>query len=226
MKRISKVFLAALLIAAFAFTSFAGSVPEVNAKSSYTSKVTKFLKAYQAKNYKKAIKYAKKMTKDKDTSLKKMSKKQKAAYKKVLSKYNLELGTGKEYLWGFYLVDLDQDKKPEMLCQYGTCEADVRTDIYTFKKGKAKKVKQVASGHTGYVAYPGKGVIQVWSHMGSSYVSVMKMKKGKITSLGYGSVTYSEKTNGLFSMKFLNGHIKSEYANRKYTRTLDLSDFE
>ena len=209
MKRTAKMIIAIMMIAAIVLTSIGGNVKEVNAKSSYTSTVTKFLKAYKAKNYKKASKLAKKMTKDKDTSYKKMSKKQKAAYKKIVKKYNLETRLGKDYLWGYYLVDLDQDKKPELLCKYGTCEADVRTDIYTFKKGKAKK-----------------GVMQVWSHMGYASVSVMKMKNGKITSTGYGDLKFTNKTNGVLSMKFLNGHISYSYSNKKYTRTLDLSELK
>ena len=226
MKRTAKMIIAIMMIAAIVLTSIGGNVKEVNAKSSYTSTVTKFLKAYKAKNYKKASKLAKKMTKDKDTSYKKMSKKQKAAYKKIVKKYNLETRLGKDYLWGYYLVDLDQDKKPELLCKYGTCEADVRTDIYTFKKGKAKKVRTAYSGHVGYVAYPGKGVMQVWSHMGYASVSVMKMKYGKITSTGYGDLKFTNKTNGVLSMKFLNGHISYSYSNKKYTRTLDLSELK
>ncbi len=73
---------------------------------------------------------------DKDTSLKKMSKKQKAAYKKIVKKYGNSFSStklGKEYLWGYYLADLNKDKKAELLIKYGSCEADVITYIYTYK---------------------------------------------------------------------------------------------
>ena len=49
----------------------------------------------------------------------KLSKKAKAAYKKVVKKYKIEFSSNKEYLWGYYLVDMNGDKKAELLVQHG-----------------------------------------------------------------------------------------------------------
>ena len=66
-------------------------------------------------------------------------------------------------------------------------EADVRTAVYKYKGGKAKKVRQMASGHTAYYAYPGHaGVISVWGHMGYESVSTVVLKNGKLKSKSYG----------------------------------------
>ena len=137
-----------LSIALFILTvAFSTSTVNVSAASNKTL-MTKYLKAFKNADYQKANSYIKKMKKtDKDTSLNKMSKKQKKAYLKVVKKYakNLDIMYG-DFLWGYYLADLNKDKKPELLVQYGSCEADVRTYVYTYKKGKAKK--QYKQRHT------------------------------------------------------------------------------
>ena len=116
---------------------------------------------------------------------------------------------------------MNKDKKPELLIQYGSCEADVRTVIYTYKKSKASKVKTFFSGHTGYIAYPGKGLLQIWAHMGSCSVSVMTMKKGKINVKNYGSQT-TEKDYCLPN-NYLDNHI--DY-NKNYKASVNYSDLK
>jgi hypothetical protein len=205
--------------------AFSVSTVTVNAASN-TKLMTNYLKAYKNKKYKKAKSYLNKMKKsDKDTSLKKMSKKQKKAYLKVVKKYskNLNIMYG-DYLWGYYLADLNKDKKAELLIQYGSCEADVRTYVYTFKKGKAKKVAMTYSGHTGYVAYPGKGVVQVWGHMGCCGVSVLTMKGNKLSSKNYGGQDINKSGDDyILPSNYLYSHIKYD---AHYNRSLDLSDLK
>ncbi|MCR5701265.1 MAG: hypothetical protein K6G76_03865 [Lachnospiraceae bacterium] len=205
--------------------AFSVSTVTVNAASN-TKLMTNYLKAYKNKNYKKAKSYLNKMKKtDKDTSLKKMSKKQKKAYMKVVKKYakNLNIMYG-DYLWGYYLADLNKDKKAELLIQYGSCEADVRTYVYTFKKGKAKKVAKTYSGHTGYVSYPGKGVVQVWGHMGYCSVSVLTMQGNKLKAKNYGSQdTTKSGEEYCLPGNYLNSHIKYD---AHYNRSVDYSDLK
>ena len=206
----------------------ASSVTTVDVQAANNTKLmTNYLKAYKAKKYSKAKSYLQRMTKtDRDTSLKKMSKKQKAAYKKAVQKYDTRTSSSSysdPYIWGYYLADLDHDKKAELLIKYGTCEADVRTFVYTFKKGKAKLVQTMFSSHTGYYAYPGKGVVLVWAHMGYCNVSVLTMKGTKLSTTSYGGQNV-EKTGGEYVLpgNYLKSHYK--YADRRYT--VDYSDLE
>ena len=203
------------------------SFAPVQAKAASNTKLmTQYLKYYKQKNYKKAASTLKKMKKsNKDTSLKKMSKKQKTAYKKVVKKYGKSFSpSGGNYLWGYYLADLNKDKKPELLVKYGSCEADVRTFIYTYTKGKAKQIAEFGSGHTGYVAYPGKGVVQVMGHMGYCYVSVITMKNGAITTKEYGSQDLN-KDGGDYVLpeNYLYNHIKYD---SNYNSKVDYSDLK
>ena len=215
-----------LSIALFILTvAFSTSTVNVNAASNKTL-MTKYLKAFKNTDYKKANSYIKKMKKtDKDTSLNKMSKKQKKAYLKVVKKYskNLDIIYG-DFLWGYYLADLNKDKKPELLVQYGSCEADVRTYVYTYKKGKAKKVGKIGSGHTGYVSYPGVGVVEVWGHMGYCNVSVLSMKGMILSSKSYGGQD-TTKTGEDYCLpnNYLKSHINYD-AN--YSRSVDFSDLK
>ena len=153
-----------------------------------------------------------------------LSKKEKAAYLQVVKGYRLNssLSSSKPYLWGYYLADLDGDKKAELLVQYGTCEADARTKVYKYKSGNAKKIGQIPSGHTGYFAYPGhSGVIAAWGHMGYESVSVVTLKNGKLKTTGCGS--RDAKGNYFPFRQRLYGHIKY---NSKYKPSLDLKDLK
>ncbi|MCR5282840.1 MAG: hypothetical protein K6E18_05670 [Lachnospiraceae bacterium] len=192
-----------------------------------TALMTKYLKAYKAGKYSKAKSYVKKMTpSNKDTSLKKMSKKQKAAYKKAVQKYDKKSSSGSymnPYVWGYYLADLDRDRSPELLIKYGTCEADVRTFIYTYKSGKAKLVTTMYSSHTGYYAYPGKGVVLVWAHMGSCGVSVLSMKGTKLSRADYGGQNV-ERTGGEYVLPQNNLTSHFKYSGGRYT--VDYSELE
>lgn len=189
--------------------SISTSTIETHAASN-TSLITSYLKYFKKGQYKKAKKNIKKMKNiDKDTSLKKMSKKQKNAYYKVVKKYekkySVDIFSG-VYVWGYYLADLNKDKKPELLIQYGSCEADVKTVVYTYKNNKAKKVDSFYSGHTEYSPYPGKGLLNIMAHMGYCEVSVITMKNGKIYIKNYGS---QKQLNGNYCLpsKYLYSHM-------------------
>lgn len=195
------------------------SVVQASAKSN----ADKMLSYYKKGNIKKAKQYNSKLSKKASkTSIKKLSKKQKEAYRKVVKKYRLDssIYSSKPYLWGYYLADMDGDKKAELLVRYGTCEADVRTAVYKYKGGKAKKVGQMYSGHTMYYAYPGHaGVINVRAHMGYEDVSTTVLKSGKLKSKSYGG---RQVTGNLFPFRqSLYGHIKHD---KNYKPTLDLKD--
>lgn len=200
-------------------------VPAKVAQASTKSDAENVLKYYQEGNISKAKKYNKNLAKNPSkTCIKKLSKKAKAAYKKVVKKYKIEFSSNKEYLWGYYLVDMNGDKKAELLVQHGTCEADVRTTIYTYKGGKAKKIAETFSGHTGYCAYPGhSGVICVWGHMGYESVSTMVIKDGKIETKSYGGRDLNKSGDWFPFKQVLYNHI--EY-DENYNRYVDWKDLQ
>lgn len=211
-----KIFI--LVLAAMLALQPAGEV-----QASAKSNADKMLSYYKKGAIKKAKQYNKKLSKKaSNASIKKLSKKAKTAYRKIVKKYKVDTSiySSKPYLWGYYLADMDGDKKAELLVQYGTCEADARTVIYKYKGSKAKKVAQTFSGHTAYYAYPGHaGVIAVTGHMGYESVVTLTLKNGKLKSKSYGSRYTGE--NYFPFRQSLYGHIKY---NSNYKPSLDLKD--
>ncbi len=219
MKNVAKKIFIVVLAAVLALQPV--SVVQASAKSN----VDKMLRCYKKGSIKKAKQYNRRLSKKASkASIKKLSKKTKAAYRKVLKKYklNTDIFSSDPYLWSYYLADMDGDKKAELLVQYGTCEADVRTAVYKYRRGKAKKVGQVYSGHTSYYAYPGHaGVISVTAHMDYESVSTLALKKGRLKSKSYGD----RDTKGHYFpfRQYLYGHIKY---NSDYEASLDLKDLK
>lgn len=184
----------------------------------------KALKYYKKGKMKKARKYNKKLDAvAKETCVKKMSKKMKKAYRKAVKKYSTKTNAG-EYIWGYYLTDIDNDKKADLIVKYGSCEADVRMDIYQYKKGKAVKVSTIGAGHTSLCAYPNhKGIVLYWGHMGYESISVMKLKNGKVSSTDYGSREVDYDANPWFSPRcVLDDHTSYSYGEVK----LDFKDLK
>ena len=151
--------------------------------------VTNLLKLYRQGKYSKARTMAKKLPKKANKRyVKNMSKKMKRAYlKKVKSfKSSKKWYSGgqkdiKGYIWGYYLTDIDNDKKTDLIIKHGTCEADVMISVYMYKKGKVKKIGTEAAGHTSFYDYPGKkGVIAMYGHMGSEDIGILRVKGKKL----------------------------------------------
>lgn len=213
----------ALFITIF-IMAFSVSVSTIETQAaSNTSLITSYLKYFKKGQYKKARKYIRRMkNNDKDTSLKKMTQKQKNAYYKVLKRYEnkYSLSSNGKTVWGYYLADLNKDRKPELLIEYGGSEADAKTAVYTYKKQKAKKVGSVFSGNTGYIAYPRKGLLSVYANMGYCTVSVITMKKGKLKIKKYGS----QETTGEYCIP--TNYLDSHKRYGVYSSYLDYSDLQ
>ncbi len=155
-----------------------------------------YLKAYKSGNFKKANKIAKKLPKKAKSYNKYMSKKMKKAYsKKVVGTKNISL---------YYLCDITGDKKPELFMQTGTCEADYRIKVYTYKKNKVKKIGSFFGGHSYLCDYPGKkAVLLAYGHMGSESLSVIKYKKGKLKAKHVnGRYSETDYTRVPYSLKY------------------------
>ena len=195
------------------------------AQASTKTDADNMLKYYKKGNITQAKKYNKRLPRNASkTSIKKLSKNAKKAYTKVVKKYKLGISFGQDYLWGYYLVDMDGDNIAELLVQHGTCEADAKTAVYTYKKGKIKKIREFYSGHEVYYAYPGHaGIICVWGHMDYERVSTKVIKKGKIVSKSYGDRDLSKGGDYFPFKQILYGHIKYD---KKYNPVLDLRDLQ
>ena len=111
----------------------------VSNAASYGSAMEKTLKYYRQGKYSKAETYNKKLPKViTENCVKKMSSKMKRAYLKVVKKYPTDYSsTSGKYMWDYYLSDIDNDKKTDLLIHYGSCEADVKLIVFQYKKGKA-----------------------------------------------------------------------------------------
>ena len=215
------ILLVLLAIALFISSTYTNNINS-EAKSAYNTYMANYLKYFKAKKYKKAKTYIKKMKTTRDTSLKKMSKKQKKAYLNKVKQYRFDMfgaDTDDGYLDGYFLADLNGDKNPELIIRHGHCEADFKTEIFTYKNGKAARVYSGFSCHISYYAYPGVGVVAVKAHAGYCIVNLISMKKGKIITKSYGSQLNDPDL--CMPQNFLYNHI-----NYKDSRQVDLSDLK
>lgn len=184
--------------------SIGGNVLAATQKSDGKN-MKKVLYYYGKKNYKKAKKYNKKISKTAhEACVSKMTKNMKKAYLKIVKRYrtdnlaDTDYLSNKKYLWGYYLSDIDNDKKADLLLKIGTCEADVRLHVYRYRKGKAEKVGSVEAFHTYYYAYPNhSGILGYGGMMGEEWINKIVIKNGKLKSVKIGSRGVKEKWFGL-----------------------------
>lgn len=202
--------------------------PATAVQASAKSDIDNVLKNYKKGKISKAKKYNKKLSKKASKAcIKKLSKKAKKAYLKAVKKYVFNgPSSSMKSLWGYYLADMDGDKKAELLVKHGTCEADVKITVYKYKSGKAKKVGSFYSGHTTYYAYPGHaGVIAVTGHMGYESVQTITLKGGKLKTKSYGSRDLN-RSGGQDWFPFrqqLDNHVRYD---SRYRSSLSLKDLK
>ncbi|MDO4297191.1 MAG: hypothetical protein Q4C59_01785 [Lachnospiraceae bacterium] len=197
----------------------------MNVSVNAASKTTLYKNAvssYKKGKYSTAKKYFRKLPeKANESCVKKMPGKMKKAYLNVVKKYRVKMNVNaKPYLWGYFLTDIDKDKKPELLVEYGTCEADVRTIVYTYKNGKAKKVGSFFCAHTGFYTYPlGNGMMVMQGHMGYESLSLVKLKNGKLMSTAVGKGRDTLRTGGYVTLPYsLDSHIRWD---KNYNRSVN-----
>ena len=88
------------------------------------------------------------------------------------------IGVGPD-IW--YLVyDVDKDGTPELLVKYGTCEADYRGVLYTFRNNRAFQVgEDLFLGHSSFYSDPGEdGIILMHGHMGYAWAVRISITDG------------------------------------------------
>ncbi len=178
------------------------------------------LKAYKAKKYNKARKYAKKVKLKQESAVSNMTDEVKKAYLDKVNKYIEQKGVYSndrelfsEYVWDYYLTDIDNDKTPELLILYGSCEADARYDVFTYKEGRIKKVGYIGGGHTVLCSYPNhNGILCLSGWGGYESISIIKIKDNKIKTVKYGSHACAKAVGGddkyvTDSLKGLKSHV-------------------
>ena len=186
MKKWTRILFALCMVLTIPLTTVSA---DAVSQASDAKNMEKVLKFYKSGQIKKATKYSKKMNKHaKEKCVNKMSTGMKKAYKKVLQKWPVNIELGEKYLWDYYLTDIDNDQKTDLLVVVGSCEADAKLYVYQYNKKKAAKTASKWCAHTSFYAYPNhKGVIAFNGHMGAEAISVWTLKKGKIKEEAMGS---------------------------------------
>lgn len=171
-----------LMILTIAFVMLQNMGTEVQAAAKYSMK--NVLSYYKKGKYSTAQKVADKLpAKANEKTVKKMSKEVKKAYLKKLKSYATENNRDayRRYLQDYYLTDIDKDGVPELLVNYGSCEADMELHVYTWKNHKVKCIEKFHNNHSAYFAYPnGNGFIMYYSFMGYESISKITLKNGKL----------------------------------------------
>lgn len=152
------------------------------------------LKYISRKNLNKARKYNQKLstTASEKCNLK-MSKKMKKAYLKIVKRYPVKGFGERTVLRDYYLTDIDNDKKTDLLIVIGSCESNSRLVVYRYKQGKAVKAGSIDACHTSYRAYPNhKGVVEVFGMHGRMTISILTLKKNKLIRKELGSMEFDD----------------------------------
>lgn len=86
---------------------------------------------------------------------------------------------GDDDIYEYSLYDINQDGIPELFVEYGNCEANYRTEIYSYDPDDYDMFMiedELWTGHSSLATYPdGDGFVVDWGHMGSTYVEVAMM---------------------------------------------------
>lgn len=169
----------------FSHASYAGAA---SAKSDGKN-MKKVLKYYGQKKYSLAQKYNKKLSATaKEPCVSKMSAKMKKAYYKAVKQYSTDSSSGKPYIWGYYLTDIDNDKKADLIVKAGSCEGDCMFYVYQYKKGKARKIGLADAVHAEVYAYPNHNGVLIYGGVTQyEWISMLTVKKGKLKVKSIGS---------------------------------------
>jgi hypothetical protein len=81
----------------------------------------------------------------------------------------------------YCLYDIDKDEIPEIFIKFGCCEADYRTEVYTFKNESVAFVGDFGSGHSCLYTWPGENAILLhWGHMGYASMYQISIVNGTL----------------------------------------------
>lgn len=80
----------------------------------------------------------------------------------------------------YFLYDIDNDDMPELWMRVGSCEANYRLLVYTYKNG-IKQLYEDGAGHS-YFCMGTNYILQVWGHMGEASWSKLTYDGTKIVA--------------------------------------------
>ena len=107
-----------------------------------------------------------------------------------VDKYGCQVGA-------YYIYDIDKDGTPELLVEYGSCEAEYHVWVYTYADSKIRCSDMIQAGHSCFYAYPsGNGILQGCAHMGAQSYDRIYLNKNELVSecLYDGIVQYVDET--------------------------------
>lgn len=86
----------------------------------------------------------------------------------------------------YTVYDIDKDGVPELIVEFGTCEADFNGKLYKYENGQAVMKEEFSLGHTCFYSVPNEnGILFYWGHMGYAYLQ-------KATMDANGQLSYEE----------------------------------
>lgn len=131
------------------------------------------LQAYAKGDFKEAERLAKKQHRHyRYAGVDKMGQAMKKAYKNVLKTGDIS---------AYYLADLNNDGKIELVYIRGEIEASMRLYAVGYAKGKIVHYGSTAAGHSAYYAYPDHaGLVSLTGQMGYEEISLIRISKGKL----------------------------------------------
>lgn len=82
----------------------------------------------------------------------------------------------------YWLYDIDKDGVPEMLVEYGSCEADRRTYVYGWVDDVPAELGQFPSGHCSVYTWPGENAAALhYGQMGVEEICKISIRDGSLT---------------------------------------------
>lgn len=209
-----KITLFCIMMAVFAVPLLPLNTQAASQKSDGKN-MAKVIKCIKSKDYSSARKYNNKLNAtavEKCTST--MSKGMKKAYLKIVNKYPVNGFGEKTVIRDYYLTDINNDKKADLLVVTGSCEGDSRLTVYQYKKGKAKKTGSIDAIHASYSAYPNhKGIVEEFALTGYDDFSLITLKNNKLVRTKLDGTTIDKLGGSYFSLRC---KLKSHYRSSGY----------
>ena len=159
------------------------------AKETDGSNMEAFLLAYQKADYTTAETYLNQISAKADaSSMGTLTNAMKKAYRKLITKTTASTNFTKSYMMEYFLTDIDNDGKTDLITQTGTCEADTIYKFYMYVDDKAKLIGTTSGSHSVLMAYPDhNGIVLLHGQMGYEEIDVITYENKTLTSECIGS---------------------------------------
>ncbi len=100
---------------------------------------------------------------------------------KVLDEYGFD-NCGTE-IDSYYIYDIDKDKTPELLVEYGIYGNEKHVWVYTYAENKVRRIDMFDTVNSDFYAYPGgNGIMKYWSHGGGEEYCLFSLNNNNLTS--------------------------------------------